>query len=497
MTITVTKGGLFDSGAELLVIPVFAQGEFESKQLKSFDEALQKRAMKAAKALDFSGKLGQSLLLPVPAGSNADDVLLVGVGEKKREQIVSGLREAAGIMVTTAKRRGLRTIAIDLTQKDFKEDAAEALATAALLADYTFETYKKGNPDKKLGTIDILAADARMVAAMRKRVQHAQTVLDGVTIARDLVNTPAQEMTPAHLSEAARKIAEASNGTVSIKILNREECAELKMGAYLAVAQGAHHEPKFIHLTYTSPRPTKKSLAVVGKGVTFDSGGLSLKPADAMMSMKCDMAGAAAVIGFFATLARLKPRVNIHGVIAATENMVSGTSIRPGDIVHASNGKSIEILNTDAEGRLTLADAMTYILKEKPDAMIDLATLTGACVVALGEEITGLMTNDKVLGRQVLEAAARAGEKMWELPLEARYRDQINSDIADLRNIPTSRYGGSLTAGLFLQEFVEGKPWVHLDIAGPAFAERPMSSYLGKGGTGHGVRTLVDFVEHY
>lgn len=497
MTITVTKGGLFDSGAELLVIPVFAQGEFESKQLKSFDEALQKRAMKAAKALDFSGKLGQSLLLPVPAGASADDVLLVGVGEKKREQIANGLREAAGIMVTTAKRRGLRTIAIDLTQKDFKEDAAEALATAALLADYTFETYKKGNPDKKLGTIDILAADARMVAAMRKRVLHAQTVLDGVTIARDLVNTPAQEMTPAHLAEAAQKIAESSNGTVSVKILNREECTELKMGAYLAVAQGAHHEPKFIHLTYISPRPTKKSLAIVGKGVTFDSGGLSLKPADAMMSMKCDMAGAAAVIGLFATLARLKPRVNIHGVIAATENMVSGKSIRPGDIVHASNGKSIEILNTDAEGRLTLADAMTYILKEKPDAMIDLATLTGACVVALGEEITGLMTNDKVLGRQVLEAAARVGEKMWELPLEARYRDQINSDIADLRNIPTSRYGGSLTAGLFLQEFVEGKPWVHLDIAGPAFAERPMSSYLGKGGTGHGVRTLVDFVEHY
>lgn len=497
MTITVTKGGLFDSGAELLVVPVFSNVDFDAKQLKSLDEAFQKRVMKAAKALDFSGKLGQSLLLPVPAGSSADDVLLVGIGEKKREHITTGLREAAGIMVSTAKRRGLRTIAIDLTHKDFKEDAAEAIATGALLADYVFETYKKGNPDKKLGTIDILGVDARMVAAMRKRVQHAQTVLDGVTIARDLVNTPAQEMTPAHLAEAAQRIAESSTGTVSVKILNRKECAELKMGAYLAVAQGADHEPKFIHLTYTSPRPTKKSVAVVGKGVTFDSGGLSLKPADAMMSMKCDMAGAAAVLGFFATLARLKPRVHVHGVIAATENMVSGKSIRPGDIVHASNGKSIEILNTDAEGRLTLADAMTYILKEKPDVLIDLATLTGACVVALGEEITGLMTNDRVLGRQVLEAATRAGEKMWELPLEARYRDQINSDIADLRNIPTSRYGGSLTAGLFLQEFVEGKPWVHLDIAGPAFAERPMSSYLGKGGTGHGVRTLVEFIETF
>jgi leucyl aminopeptidase len=304
-------------------------------------------------------------------------------------------------------------------------------------------------------------------------------------------------MTPVHLAEAATQVALASNGLVKVKILDRAECAKLKMGAFLAVAQGADHEPKFIHLTYTSPRPTKKVLAVVGKGVTFDSGGLSIKPADAMMTMKCDMAGAAAVIGFFATLARLKPRVNIHGVIAATENMVSGKAIRPGDIVHAANGKSIEILNTDAEGRLTLADAMTYVLKEKPDAMIDLATLTGACLVALGEEITGLMTNDKVLGKQVLDAALKAGEKMWELPLEPRYRDLINSDIADLRNIATSRYGGSLTAGLFLQEFVENTPWVHLDIAGPAYAERPMSSYLGKGGTGHGVRTLVEFVEKF
>lgn len=498
MTITVTKGGLFDSGAELLVLPVFGTAEFDAKVLKSLDEVLQKRVAKAAKALEFTGKAGQSLLLPVPAGSSADDLLLVGLGEKKRDAMVSALREAMGLAIMTAKRRGLRTVAVDLSAKDFKEDAAEAIAMAALLADYSFETYKKANPaNKKIGTIDILVADGRVAQVMRKRVERAQTVVDGVTIARDLVNTPAQEMTPVHLAEAASEVAKASNGLVKVKVLDRTECAKLKMGAYLAVAQGADHEPKFIHFTYTSPRPSKKTLAVVGKGITFDSGGLSLKPADSMMTMKCDMAGGAAVIGFFATLARLKPRVNIHGVIAATENMPSGKAIRPGDIVHASNGKSIEILNTDAEGRLTLADAITYVLKEKPDAIIDLATLTGACLVALGEEITGLMTNDKALGRQVLDAAAKAGEKMWEMPLEPRYRELNYSDIADLRNIPTNRYGGSLTAGLFIQEFVDNKPWVHLDIAGPAFAERPMSSYLGKGGTGHGVRTLVEFVEKF
>jgi len=497
MTITVTKGGLFESGAELLVLPVFGNGDFDARFLKELDETFKKRVAKAAKALEFTGKAGQSLLLPVPVGSSADELLLVGLGDKKREALAFSLREAAGVAVTTAKRRGLRTIAVDLSAKDFKDEAAEAVVTAAILADYTFETYKKGNPSKKIGTIDILVTDSRMAQAMRKRVEHAQTVVDGVTIARDLVNTPAQEMTPIHLAQAAIQIAKISNGLVKVKVLDRTECTKLKMGAYLAVAQGADHEPKFIHMTYTSPRPTKKTLALVGKGVTFDSGGLSLKPADAMMSMKSDMAGAAAVIGFFATVARLKPRINIHGVIAATENMVSGKSIRPGDIVHASNGKSIEILNTDAEGRLTLADAITYVLKEQPDAIIDLATLTGACVVALGEEITGLMTNDKALGKQVLDASAAAGEKMWELPLEPRYRDLINSDIADLRNIPTSRYGGTLTAGLFIQEFVDNKPWVHLDIAGPAYAERPMTSYLGKGGTGYGIRTLVEFVEKY
>jgi leucyl aminopeptidase len=378
-----------------------------------------------------------------------------------------------------------------------KEEAAEAIATAALLADYTFETYKKGNPLKKIETLHVIVADGRMAQAMRKRVERATTIVSGITVARDLVNTPAQEMTPKHMAEAAQAVAKASGGLVKVKVLDRAACTKLKMGAYLAVAQGADHEPQFIHLTYTSPRPSKKSLALVGKGVTFDSGGLSLKPAEAMMSMKCDMAGGAAVIGFFATLASLKPRVNIHGVVAATENMVSGKSIRPGDIVHASNGKSIEILNTDAEGRLTLADAITYILKENPDAIIDLATLTGACVVALGEEITGLMSNDRALAKQVLDAAHQAGEKMWEMPLEPRYRDLIVSDIADLRNIPTSRYGGTLTAGLFIQEFVDNKPWVHLDIAGPAYAERPMNSYLGKGGTGHGIRTLVEFVEKF
>lgn len=498
MKITATKGNLIGAKAELLVWPVFSAVTFDVSVLRGFETKLVDRVTKAASALEFTGKVGESLLLPAPTGTVADDLMLVGLGERKTDQLASALREVTGLAVATAKRRGLRTIAIDLTMKEFKDEAAEAVATAALLADYTFATYKKPSANnQKLDSFEILTADGRLARAMTKRIERATLIVDGVTMARNLVNTPAQEMTPAHLAAVAVELAKSSHGSVKVKILDRAECAKLKMGAYLAVAQGADHEPKFIHLTYTSPRPTKKTLALVGKGVTFDSGGLSLKPADGMMTMKCDMAGSAAVLGFFSTLAQLKPRVNIHGIIAATENMPSGKAIRPGDIVRASNGKTIEIMNTDAEGRLTLADALTYALKEKPDAIIDLATLTGACVVALGEEITGLMTNDRALGQRVLEAASRAGEKLWELPLEARYRELVNSDIADLRNIATNRYGGTLTAGLFLQEFVDGKPWVHLDIAGPAFAEKPMSSYLGKGGTGHGVRTLVEFVEKF
>ncbi len=493
--ITVTKGKLLATTAELLVVPVFATNDFQPGVLGLFDALTQNKITKSSKALDFTGRPGQSLLLTAPLGGVAEELLLVGLGERQHSDIREALREAMGIAVATAKRRGLRTIAIDLSAKEFKADAAEAVATAAMLADYIFDKYKIQKLDKQLSSIELVTADGRLAPAMRKAVERAQTIVSGVTLARNLVNTPAQDMTPEHLAESALEIAKNSGGLIKVKIFDRAACIKLKMGAYLAVAQGAHHEPKFIHLSYISPRPTKKSLALVGKGITFDSGGLSLKPADAMMTMKCDMAGGAAVLGLFSTLASLKPRVNLHGVIAATENMVSGTSIRPGDIVRAANGKSIEILNTDAEGRLTLADAITYILKEKPDAVVDLATLTGACVVALGEEITGLMSNNPGFAKRVLTAAAQAGEKVWELPLEARYKELNQSDIADLRNIPTSRYGGTLTAGLFIQEFVDNTPWVHLDIAGPAFAERPLSSYLGKGGTGHGVRMLVELVE--
>jgi leucyl aminopeptidase len=493
MQISVMRSEAAKVATDILVLPIFSGKDFDLKKIKDIPDALRSRLEKTATAGKFIGKAGQQIHLQ----AEGMDILLMGVGEKKGD--LSGvLREACGSALAFARKCHVKRVAFFLTGRELvKESVIENLALASILGDYAFDTFKKENSEKRLDEFSIIVDDVRDMLKYKKAVERAEVIADGVNVARDLVNTPAKEITPSHLAEAAKEIVKASGSVLKLTVLGRKECEKLGMNAYLAVSQGSEEEPKFIHLTYTPLRPSKRKIAVVGKGVTFDSGGLSLKPADGMMTMKCDMAGAAAVLGLFATLARLKPRVQIHGVIAATENMPSGKAIRPGDVVKSMNGKTIEILNTDAEGRLTLADAMTYIIrKEDPSMVIDLATLTGACVVALGEEIAGLMSNDRTLAKNFLTAAKGAGEKFWELPLEERYRSLVVSDIADLRNIATNRYGGTLTAGLFLEEFAEKKPWAHLDIAGPAFAEKPLSSYLGRGGTGFGVRSLVEFIKN-
>lgn len=497
MHIHVERCELFAIKADLAALPVWQDGFVLADVLERVPAPLRKAFARQAKAIGFTAGFGQAIA--IAGGDEAHGTLLVlGLGAKADFSLELA-REWTGLVVARARTMAAKTITLPLPGFDGDDVDVRALAeatTVALeLADYTFDTFKKSLSEKRLKTATLVVAHGRDVNRVRKGVARAVAIVGGVSVARDLVNMPAQSMTPDHLAEAAERIAKAGGKQIRVNILDREQCTKLGMGAYLAVALGSDNPPRFIHLTYKPTRPTKKSVAIVGKGVTFDSGGLSLKPADGMMTMKCDMAGAASVLGLFATLTALQPRVEVHGIIAAVENMPSGKAIRPGDIVKASNGKTIEILNTDAEGRLTLADALHYAVGLDVDAVIDLATLTGACVVALGEEITGLMSNDDELAEKLLESAQDAGEKMWEMPLEKRYRSLIDSEIADLRNIPTSRYGGSLTAGLFLQEFVNEVPWAHLDIAGPAFAEKPMASYIGKGGTGHGIRTLVEYLE--
>jgi leucyl aminopeptidase len=501
MQITAQKGDILTAEANLLAVGVYQKENWENDFVERLNDLLGGKFKKLARMQDFEGKIGQSILFSAPKELKVEYILVLGLGNAD-DLSLDGIREATGVAVQRAKSLGQSKVALELFGEDegnSKFNArknAKAIAEAAILADYRFTAYKKPKRTTEIKELFIVAEDGRDARSAQLGINAAHIVADGVTVARDLVNTPANNMSPTRLAETAENIAKMSGGNVKVKILNKEQCEKKKMGAYLAVAQGSDEEPKFIHLTYRPEGKIKKKIALVGKGVTFDSGGLSLKSSEGMMTMKCDMAGAATVLGVFATLARIQPKAEIHGIVAATENMPSGKAIRPGDVVRASNGKTIEILNTDAEGRLTLADGLHYACKLDPDYIIDLATLTGACVVALGEEISGIMGNDPKFVNQLITSSTEVGEKLWEMPLEKRYRSLIESDIADVRNIAKSRYGGSLTAGLFLQEFVEeGRIWAHLDIAGPAFAEKPMSSYIQKGASGFGVRTLVNFLE--
>lgn len=499
MEISIKKGDILTHEAQMIAVGVYEQTKWEDVFIERINELLDGKFRKLAKIQQFEGKLGQSMIFPAPKSVNAEYFLVLGLGPFDKLEN-DHVREATGHAIASAKKLGVTDLAIELLGEDegiTSFDArknAESMTIAALLADYEFTAYKKSQA-KAMSSMTIIAEDGKDVRKATAGVERGKIIADGVSVARDLVNTPGQDMNPDRLAEVAKQLTTMSDGMLTLTVLDRKACEKRKMGAYLAVAQGSEDEPRFIHLTYKPKKQAKKKIAFVGKGVTFDSGGLSLKPSDAMMTMKCDMAGGAAVLGIFATLARLQPSVEIHGIIAATDNMPSAKAIRPGDVVRASNGKTIEVLNTDAEGRLTLADALHYACELKPDVVIDFATLTGACVVGLGEEIAALMTPDEELGNKILQAADGAGEKLWRMPLEARYAQLLKSDIADLRNIARSRYGGSLTAGLFLSEFISNDvEWAHLDIAGPAYAERPLASYLQKGGSGYAVRTMLDLL---
>jgi leucyl aminopeptidase len=308
-----------------------------------------------------------------------------------------------------------------------------------------------------------------------------------------MVNTPSKEKSPADMVTAARRLLRGRG--VTVQVLDVKQLEAQRMGGVLGVGQGSEQSPRFLKMTYAPSGARGKALALVGKGVVFDSGGLSLKTAGGMETMKTDMSGGAAVIAAMSTLADLGVKSRVTGYVPLVENMPSGTAIRPGDVLKIRNGKTVEVLNTDAEGRLILADALSLASEDNPAAVIDLATLTGACMVALGDKIAGLMGNDDGWVSQVRAAADRAGEPVWPLPLPREYRKQLESEVADMKNIGGS-YGGALTAGLFLQEFVDGAPWVHLDIAGPARANAD-DGYLTKGGTGFGVRTLVELARNF
>ncbi len=433
----------------------------------------------AAKDGNFSGK-EKEILVHYP-GRPARRVIVAGLGKKGRFT-TEKLRRAAALVARQARSLGLRELSMVLPPGDRRENTIAAVE-GTLLSLYEYKPFK--SKDSRPLKLRLVRVDGDPAAARRAGIYARATIL-----ARDLVNEPPSLCTPRRLAEAARAVA---RGGIRARVFDAGGIRRMGMGGILGVAAGSTEPPRFVHLTYRAPG-AKRTVALVGKGITFDSGGLCIKPADAMLHMKDDMSGAAAVVAVFQALRDLRPRANVHGVFAAAENMPGGSAYKTGDVLRAMNGKTMEIVNTDAEGRLILADALSYASRLKPDVILDMATLTGACVVALGADITGVFTRDAGLRDRLLEAGRKEGEKLWPLPLEEDYRDLIKSEVADMKN-SGGRWGGAITAALFLQEFVaEGARWAHLDIAGPALAESD-KPYRPAGGTGVIVRTLLRYIE--
>jgi leucyl aminopeptidase len=407
---------------------------------------------------------------------------------------LAGLRRAAANLARAGSRR--ETIASRLADAWPDEidnaSAARAVAEGASLALYRFTRYKTSNDPRALERVVIVGGGGQKA---RDALEVGERVANGVGIARELVNTPGGELTPALLAEAAVEIAESEN--LQVTVMDHDDITEAGLGGLLGVNRGSTNPPRLIELCYTPTKP-RGVLALVGKGITFDSGGLSIKSAEGMMTMKDDMGGAAAILGAFAAINAVAPKCTVRGYIPATDNMVGGDATRPGDVLKIRNGKTVEVLNTDAEGRLVLADALSLASEAQPDAILDLATLTGAVEVALGSRIAGLMGNRSEWTEQVRDAAARAGERVWDLPLPSDYRELLDSDVADLRNISKAKGAGTITAGLFLSEFVAaGIPWAHLDIAGVAWwGDRPKGEFT-PGGTGWGVRTILELATSF
>lgn len=483
--LTSTEATQAEVGA--LVVPVYTGGLERQKHFAKVDAALGQALSKHVAAMEFKAGLNQVLDFPTSGKLPASRVVLVGLGPKKgggepslRHAIGSGVRAVLNVpVVGVVLPEGLGGATL------------RAVAEGAVLGAYRFVKYLTGDrvPKKSVEVVHIIRA-GKATAAEKKAVEAGVIVAEAVFIARDAVNEPPNELTPAKLAEVAQTIAK--NGKLKITVLDKAGIKKAGMHLHYAVGQGSANEPRFVHMVY-SPKGAKKKVVFVGKGLTFDSGGLCIKPAPGMGEMKSDMGGAAAVLGLMSAVSALHPKVEVHGIIGAAENMPDAAAYRPGDIFGTLDGRTVEIVNTDAEGRLVLADALAYARDLKPDLIVDAATLTGACVVALGKTCSAFYTADDKLAKQFDAAAKGAGEAFWRMPFLEELREQLNSDVADLQHTG-DRWGGSITAALFLREFVGDVPWIHCDVAAPVLYDRARGMYP-KGGTGHPVITFIDFVE--
>lgn len=488
MTIRLSDTTLLEWAGNTLAVGLFEDAVELTGDLAALDQKFAGILKELIAEEEFTGKANSTIFTRVGTVNQVKKVILVGLGKPEALKLET-LRRVAAAVAKVAKKQKTKTLGISLPVWNNDPAATtQAIAEGSQLALYQDTRFKSEPEDKgpQIETIDLLGLSGQEAAVTR-----ANQIVSGVNLARQLVAAPANAVTPITLAETAQAIA--TEHGLQVEILEREDCEKLGMGAFLGVAQASDLPPKFIHLTYKPETTAKRKLAIIGKGLTFDSGGLNIKGAGSgIETMKIDMGGAAATLGAAKAIAQLKPDVEVHFISAATENMISGHAMHPGDILTASNGKTIEVNNTDAEGRLTLADALVYADKLGLDAIVDLATLTGACVVALGNDIAGLFTPDDAVASQLEKAAESAGEKIWRLPMEDKYFEGLKSGIADMKNTGP-RPGGSITAALFLKQFVKETPWAHLDIAGPVWEDKE-NGYNGPGATGFGVRTLVNWV---
>jgi leucyl aminopeptidase len=501
MNILIERGDVLDQSCDLLVVNLFKGVKDPDGTTGSVDAELGGELAKLIRQDKFEGNLGECLVFPTFGKLNAKKVCVLGLGDRKKFD-VDTVRKVGGHVVKTAKEAKAKNVVTILHGAGIAgldaQKSAQALGEGLRLGAYEFrEHFGTGTKSKKhfdIAEVTIIEMERDKIKSAKQGLERARILADGTMVARDLVNTSPRHMRPVDMVEAARKLVVRGSG-ITCKVYDKEKMEKMGMGAALAVAEGSKHPPSCVHLIYKPKRRAKSVVAVVGKGVTFDSGGLSLKSPDSMVNMKIDMGGAASVLGLFRALPELKLQVEVHGIFIAVENMPSGSSYRPGDVVRAMNGMTIEILNTDAEGRVTMADSLSYAVKRvKPDTIIDLATLTGAVITALGDDYVGYMSNNRKLAQQLSKSAREAGESFWELPLVPQYDDAMKSKVADMNNTG-GRSAGAIKGGLFLKRFIGDTPWAHLDISGPVFCEKETRPDVPYGGTGVGVRTLVRYLE--
>ena len=455
------------------------------------DKAVESVAADLLASGELTGKPFETNLLHKPSGLRAKRLLLVGGGSARKFSSYD-LRRIAGTAVRTLKSRGIRSFAFIAPSGIPADEAVRAIVEGAHVGNFDPDYYRSDRKDQKIDALTVVAGGDK--ASLEKAANEAQIIGESQNFTRDLVNEPSNRMTPTILADRAKKMC--TEVGLKCEVYGPDKIKEMKMGAFWSVAQGSDEPPALIVMTYEpAGAPAKPVLGLVGKGITFDTGGISIKPADGMEKMKYDMAGGATMIGAMRAIALLKPKLKVIGIVCATENMPSGKAQKPGDVQIAMSGKSIEIINTDAEGRLVLADGLYYARQLGCTHLVDAATLTGAVVVALGYTNAGVFANDEDMYSRFHAANAKAGEKMWRMPLDDEYKDQIRSSIADIMNTG-GRWGGAVTAAMFLKEFAEETPWIHLDIAGTAWME-DQKPWIAKCPSGIALRSLVSFVRGF